>query len=191
VHRNPENLNLLKSPVFQKTQGCPVPHPDFTAQPQRQFRCHATIGHDSRDGSKIIRRTISGSEREIFPRIRWTGERCTSSSRSGNDRVFVRGATTGVLGTPGILAFVLMIVRRYKHPENSNPAIAVKTRVPDTGFFHWHGHGKWGRRHPRPVSIHEAAKIMAAQHIRQLPIMKKKKIAGIITARDLVEAYAK
>jgi CBS domain-containing protein len=44
---------------------------------------------------------------------------------------------------------------------------------------------------PAGISIHEAAKIMAAQHIRRLPIMKKKKIAGIITARDLVEAYAK
>jgi len=44
---------------------------------------------------------------------------------------------------------------------------------------------------PAGISIHEAAEIMAAQHIRRLPIMKKKKIAGIITARDLVEAYAK
>lgn len=44
---------------------------------------------------------------------------------------------------------------------------------------------------PAGISIHEAAKIMAAQHIRRLPLMKKKKIAGIITARDLVEAYAK
>lgn len=44
---------------------------------------------------------------------------------------------------------------------------------------------------PAGISIHEAAKIMAAQHVRRLPIMKKKKIAGIITARDLVEAYAR
>lgn len=41
------------------------------------------------------------------------------------------------------------------------------------------------------ISIHEAAKIMAAQHIRRLPLMKKKQLAGIITARDLVEAYAR
>jgi CBS domain-containing protein len=41
------------------------------------------------------------------------------------------------------------------------------------------------------ISIHEAARIMAEKHIRRLPIMKKKQIAGIITARDLVEAYAK
>ena len=44
---------------------------------------------------------------------------------------------------------------------------------------------------PAGISIHEAAKIMAAQHVQRLPIMKKNKIAGIITARDLVEAYAK
>lgn len=43
---------------------------------------------------------------------------------------------------------------------------------------------------PPGISIHEAAQVMAAQHVRRLPIMKKKKIAGIITARDLVEAYA-
>jgi CBS domain-containing protein len=43
---------------------------------------------------------------------------------------------------------------------------------------------------PAGISIHEAATMMAAQHIRRLPIMKKKKMAGIITARDLVEAYA-
>lgn len=44
---------------------------------------------------------------------------------------------------------------------------------------------------PAGISIHEAASIMASKHIRRLPIMKKKEIAGIITARDLVEAYAK
>jgi CBS domain-containing protein len=43
---------------------------------------------------------------------------------------------------------------------------------------------------PAGISIHEAAKIMAARHVRRLPIMKKKEIVGIITARDLVEAYA-
>lgn len=44
---------------------------------------------------------------------------------------------------------------------------------------------------PAGISIHEAAKLMAAKHIRRLPLMKKKKISGIITARDLVEAYAR
>lgn len=41
------------------------------------------------------------------------------------------------------------------------------------------------------ISIHAAAKTMAAQHIRRLPLIRKKEIVGIITARDLVEAYAK
>ena len=40
------------------------------------------------------------------------------------------------------------------------------------------------------ISIHDAAKIMTAYHIRRLPLMKKEQMAGIITARDLVEAYA-
>jgi CBS domain-containing protein len=44
---------------------------------------------------------------------------------------------------------------------------------------------------PAGISIHEAATIMAQQHVRRLPIMKKRQIVGIITARDLVEAYAK
>ncbi len=44
---------------------------------------------------------------------------------------------------------------------------------------------------PAGISIHEAARRMAKDHVRRLPIVKKKKIAGIITARDLVEAYAK
>jgi CBS domain-containing protein len=44
---------------------------------------------------------------------------------------------------------------------------------------------------PAGISIHEAAQKMAAQHVRRLPLMKKKHIAGIITARDLVEAYAR
>jgi CBS domain-containing protein len=44
---------------------------------------------------------------------------------------------------------------------------------------------------PAGISIHTAAKTMAARHIRRLILMKKKEIAGIITARDLVEAYAR
>jgi CBS domain-containing protein len=41
------------------------------------------------------------------------------------------------------------------------------------------------------ASIHRAAAIMALKHIRRLPIVKGDKFAGIITARDLVGAYAK
>ncbi len=41
------------------------------------------------------------------------------------------------------------------------------------------------------ITVHQAAYIMANKHIRRLPIIKEDKIIGIVTARDLVEAYAK
>lgn len=41
------------------------------------------------------------------------------------------------------------------------------------------------------ASIHEAALTMAMKHIRRLPVTEEDRIVGIITARDLVEAYAK
>ena len=44
---------------------------------------------------------------------------------------------------------------------------------------------------PASTSVHRAAATMALKHIRRLPIVKDDKLAGIITARDLVEAYAK
>jgi IMP dehydrogenase len=44
---------------------------------------------------------------------------------------------------------------------------------------------------PAGISIHEAARFMASKHIRRLPLVRKGKLAGIITARDLVEEYAK
>jgi CBS domain-containing protein len=44
---------------------------------------------------------------------------------------------------------------------------------------------------PSGTSVHGAAATMALKHIRRLPIIKDDKIVGIITARDLVEAYAK
>jgi len=44
---------------------------------------------------------------------------------------------------------------------------------------------------PVGTSIHHAAVTMAMKHIRRLPITRNGKIVGIITARDLVEAYAK
>lgn len=44
---------------------------------------------------------------------------------------------------------------------------------------------------PQGISIHKAAITMTLKHIRRLPIVKKEQIIGIITARDLVEAYAK
>ena len=44
---------------------------------------------------------------------------------------------------------------------------------------------------PSGTSVHRAAATMVLKHIRRLPIIKDDKFVGIITARDLVEAYAK
>ena len=44
---------------------------------------------------------------------------------------------------------------------------------------------------PAWISIYEAAYIMADKHIRRLPLVEEEELIGIITARDLVEAYAK
>ena len=44
---------------------------------------------------------------------------------------------------------------------------------------------------PAGTSVHRAAATMALKHIRRLPIVRDDKLIGIITARDLVEAYAK
>ncbi len=44
---------------------------------------------------------------------------------------------------------------------------------------------------PAGTSVHRAAATMALKHIRRLPVAKDDKLVGIITARDLVEAYAK
>jgi CBS domain-containing protein len=44
---------------------------------------------------------------------------------------------------------------------------------------------------PSGTSVHRAAAMMAMKHIRRLPIEEKGNLVGIITARDLVEAYSK
>jgi CBS domain-containing protein len=44
---------------------------------------------------------------------------------------------------------------------------------------------------PLGTSVHEAAYTMASKHVRRLLVAKKDELVGIITARDLVEAYAK
>lgn len=44
---------------------------------------------------------------------------------------------------------------------------------------------------PAGTSVHRTAATMALKHIRRLPIAKDNILVGIITARDLVEAYAK
>ena len=44
---------------------------------------------------------------------------------------------------------------------------------------------------PVGTSVHRTAATMALKHIRRLPAVRDEKLVGIITARDLVEAYAK
>ena len=44
---------------------------------------------------------------------------------------------------------------------------------------------------PLGISVHDAAVTMTSKHIRRLPIIREGKLVGIITARDLVEAYAR
>jgi CBS domain-containing protein len=44
---------------------------------------------------------------------------------------------------------------------------------------------------PSWISVHHVAHIMTSKHIRRLPIVEDDKLVGIITARDLVEAYSK
>ena len=44
---------------------------------------------------------------------------------------------------------------------------------------------------PAGTTIHQAAVTMKTKHIRRLPIAKNGKLVGIITARDLIEAYTK
>jgi len=42
------------------------------------------------------------------------------------------------------------------------------------------------------LSIHEAAKLMSEKHVRRLPVVASDgKMVGVVTARDLVEAYAR
>ena len=43
---------------------------------------------------------------------------------------------------------------------------------------------------PVSITIYEAAYVMAFRHIKRLPLFEDEKIVGIITARDLVEAYS-
>ena len=44
---------------------------------------------------------------------------------------------------------------------------------------------------PAGTSVHRTAALMALKHIRRLPVVRGEKLVGIITARDLVEAYTK
>lgn len=44
---------------------------------------------------------------------------------------------------------------------------------------------------PLGITILDAALIMKSKHIRRLPITKNNKLVGILSARDLIEAYAR
>jgi IMP dehydrogenase len=44
---------------------------------------------------------------------------------------------------------------------------------------------------PIGISVHDAAEIMIEKHIKRLPITKDGKLVGVLSARDLVEAYAR
>jgi CBS domain-containing protein len=44
---------------------------------------------------------------------------------------------------------------------------------------------------PVEISAHDAAAIMVEKHIKRLPITKDDKLVGVLSARDLVEAYAR
>ena len=44
---------------------------------------------------------------------------------------------------------------------------------------------------PLGISVHDAAKIMTLKHIKRLPIAKNGKLVGMLSARDLIEAYAR
>ncbi|MDX1813226.1 MAG: CBS domain-containing protein [Candidatus Bathyarchaeia archaeon] len=44
---------------------------------------------------------------------------------------------------------------------------------------------------PVGISAHNAASIMVEKHVKRLPITKDGKLVGVLSARDLVEAYAR
>ena len=44
---------------------------------------------------------------------------------------------------------------------------------------------------PLGISIHDAAAIMTSKHIKRLPLAKNGKLVGMLSARDLIEAYAR
>ena len=44
---------------------------------------------------------------------------------------------------------------------------------------------------PLGISVHDAATLMTSKHIKRLPIAKNGKLVGMLSARDLIEAYAR
>ncbi|HEX9913693.1 MAG TPA: CBS domain-containing protein, partial [Candidatus Bathyarchaeia archaeon] len=43
---------------------------------------------------------------------------------------------------------------------------------------------------PTMTPVNVAAYVMSSRHVRRLPVAEGEGLAGIVTARDLVEAYA-
>ncbi len=94
------------------------------------------------------------------------------SKRIGSVIVTCNGKPSGIFTERDLLSKFLMQGRLLDTPVGTACTSPLKTA-------------------PAGISIHEAARTMAAQHVRRLPLVKKKQLAGIITARDLVEAYAR
>jgi CBS domain-containing protein len=44
---------------------------------------------------------------------------------------------------------------------------------------------------PLEISVHDAATLMTSKHIKRLPIAKNGKLVGMLSARDLIESYAR
>jgi len=94
------------------------------------------------------------------------------SKRIGSVIVTRNGKPSGIFTERDLLSKFLMQGRMLDTPVGTVCTSPLKTA-------------------PSGISIHEAARTMATQHVRRLPLIKKKQLAGIITARDLVEAYAR
>jgi len=94
------------------------------------------------------------------------------SKRIGSVIVKKAGRTSGIFTERDLLSKFLMKGKSLRTPVGKAASSPLKTA-------------------PAGITIHEAAKTMAARHIRRLPLMKKRQLSGIITARDLVEAYAR
>ena len=94
------------------------------------------------------------------------------SQRIGSVIVTRSGKPSGIFTERDLLSKVLMPGKKLSMAVGKAASFPLKTA-------------------PAGISIHEAAMTMSLEHVRRLPLKKKKEIAGIITARDLVEAYAK
>ena len=93
------------------------------------------------------------------------------AERIGSVIVTARGETIGIFTERDLLTTFLAKGVSLDVPvgERSSPLISVQSGT----------------------TIHAAAQTMQSRHIKRLPIRKGEALVGIITARDLVDAYAK